>query len=34
MSKDNKKTFLISVAKYLYKNASHEITRLTVKCLD
>lgn len=37
MSKENKKTFLISVAKYLYKNASHDDlkkTRLTVKCKD
>jgi len=37
MSKENKKTFLISVAKYLYKNASHDElmkTRLTVNCKD
>ena len=37
MKKTNKKTFLISVAKYINKNATHEElkkTRLTVKCKD
>ena len=36
MSKD-KKTFLISVAKYFHKNATHEElrkTKLTVTCKD
>ena len=37
MTKTNKKTFLISVAKYIYKNATHDElrkTRLTVNCKD
>ena len=37
MTKTNKKTFLISVAKYIHKNATHDElrkTRLTINCKD
>ena len=37
MKKNNKKTFEISVAKYVHKNATHEDlkkTKLIVKCKD